>query len=95
MPRPNARQTYRHGKYVASIAVAGFERAVQQGQSLADEDNCFSFVLTVDHAKTAYKTAVRRTIEYGEQFFQIESGAVGRATPSRRLKQNGQWNRRR
>jgi hypothetical protein len=80
---------------VASIAVAGFEGAIQQGQSLAQENNCFSFVFTVDDAKTVYKTGVRRTRKNGEQFFQIESGAVGRATPSRRLKQNRRWNRRR
>jgi len=63
--------------------------AIQQRRSLVEEDNYFSFVLTVDDPKTVYKTAVRRTIEYGEQFFQIASEAVGLATPSRRLKQNG------
>lgn len=80
---------------MASIAVAGFEGAIQQRRSLVEEDNCFLFVFTVDDAKTVYKTAVRRTIEYGEQFFQIENEAVGLATPSRRLKQNGRWTRRR
>jgi hypothetical protein len=54
---------------VASIDIAGFEGAIQLGQSLAEKDNCFSFVFTVDDAKTLHKTVVRKTIEYGEQFF--------------------------
>lgn len=54
--------------HVGSIAIVGFEGAIQYGQSLPEEDNSFSFVFTVDDAKTLHKTAVRKTIEYGEQF---------------------------
>ena len=61
---------------MGSIAVVGFEGAIQYGQSLPEEDNSFSFVCTVDDAKTLHKTVVRTTIEYGEQCFQIERGAA-------------------
>ena len=60
--------------HVASIAVIGFEGAIQYGQSLPEEDNSFSFVFTVDDAKTLHKTVVRKTIEYGEQFFRLRAG---------------------
>jgi hypothetical protein len=60
--------------YVGSIAVVGFEGAIQYGQSLPEEDNSFSFVCTVDDAKTLPKTVVRKTIEYGEQFFRSSAG---------------------
>lgn len=59
---------------VASIAVVGFEGAIQQGQSHPEEDNSFSFVFTVDDAETLHKTAVRKTIEYGEQCFRLSAG---------------------
>jgi hypothetical protein len=60
--------------HVGSIAVVDFEGAIQFGQSLSEEDNSFSFVCTVDDAKTLQKTAVRKTIEYGEQFFRLSAG---------------------
>lgn len=60
--------------HVGSIAVVGFEWAIQYGQSLPEEDNSFSFVLTVDDAKTLHKTVVRKTIEYAEQFFRLSAG---------------------
>ena len=60
--------------HVGSIAVVGFEGAIQYGQSLPEEDNSFSFVCTVDDAKTLHKTVVRKTIEYGEQFFKLSAG---------------------
>ena len=65
--------------HVASIAVIGFEGAIQYGQSLPDEDNSYSFVCTVDDAKTLHKTVVRKTIEYGEQCFRLraEQAATG------------------
>jgi hypothetical protein len=44
------------------------------GPIASEEDNCFSFVFTVDDAKTLHKTAVRKTIEYGEQFFRLSAG---------------------
>lgn len=60
--------------HVGSIAVVGFEGAIQYGQSLPEEDNSFSFVFTVDDAKTLHKTVVRKTIEYREQFFRLRAG---------------------
>ena len=60
--------------HVGSIAVVGFEGAIQYGQSLPEEDNAFSFVCTVDDAKTLHQTAVRKTIEYAEQFFRLSAG---------------------
>ena len=60
--------------HVGSIAVVGFEGAIQYGQSLPEEDNSFSFVFTVDDAKTLHKTMVRKTIEYGEQFSKLSAG---------------------
>jgi hypothetical protein len=55
--------------HVGAIAVVDIEGAIRYGQSLPEEDNSFSFVFTVDDAKTLHKTVVRKTIEYGEQFF--------------------------
>ena len=63
--------------HVGSIAVVGFEGNIQYGQSLPEEDNSFSFVFTVDDAKTLHKTAVRKTIEYGEQLKQTGGGTEG------------------
>ena len=61
--------------HVGSIAVVGFEGgAIQYGQSLPEENKSFSFLFTVDDAKTLHKTAFRKTIEYGEQFFRLRAG---------------------
>ncbi len=51
-------------------------RAASRANRLHREDNCFSSVFTIEDAKTVYKTAVRMTIDHGEEFH-IESGAVG------------------
>lgn len=51
-------------------------RAASRANRLHKEDNCFSSVFTINDAKTVYKTAVRMTIDHGEEFH-IESGAVG------------------
>lgn len=49
--------------HVGAIAVVGFEGAIQYGHSLPEEDNAFSFVVTVEDAKTLPTTVVRKTIE--------------------------------
>ena len=51
-------------------------RAVSRANRLLKEDKCFSSVLTVDDAKILYKTAVRMTIDHGEEVH-IENVAVG------------------
>jgi hypothetical protein len=51
-------------------------RAASTANRLQKEDDCMSSVLTDEDAKTVYKTAVRLTIDHGEEFH-IENGAVG------------------
>ncbi|MFI5247326.1 MAG: hypothetical protein ACHQWV_02095 [Nitrospirales bacterium] len=50
--------------------------AASRANRLKKEDDCVSSVLTIDDAKTLYKTAVRMTIDHGEEFH-IENGTVG------------------
>ena len=75
--------------HVGSIAVVGFEGAIQYGQSLSEEGNSLSFVCTVDDAKTLHKTAVRTTIEYGEQFFRLSAGQTATGFICSRFQQWG------
>jgi hypothetical protein len=51
-------------------------RAASRANRLRKEDNCFLSLFTVDDARTLYKTAVRMTIDHGEEFH-IENGTIG------------------
>ena len=51
-------------------------RAASKANRLQKEDDCVSSLYKVEDAKTLYKTAVRMTIDHGEEFH-IEHGAVG------------------
>lgn len=51
-------------------------RAAIRANRLRLEENCASSSFTVEDAKALYKTAVRMTIDHGEEFL-IQNGAVG------------------
>jgi len=51
-------------------------QAAGKANHLRKEENCFRSAFTADQAKTLYKTAVRLTIDHGDEFM-ILSGTVG------------------
>jgi hypothetical protein len=51
-------------------------RAASRANRLRLEDNCFVSAFTIDEAKQLYRTAVRLTIDYSDEYL-IQAGSVG------------------
>jgi hypothetical protein len=51
-------------------------QAASRANRLHKEESCFLSAFTLDHATALYKTAVRLTIDHGEEYM-IQNGAVG------------------